>query len=110
MAVWWEAPVEILGAFARLVRERSLTPAGQTQARIVLDSMRRNWHEIDPGESLRDRAESLVGRFPLSAADALQLAAALTWSLGHPRNRPFISGDARLLDAAGQLGFLPIRS
>ncbi len=55
--------------------------------------------------AVRDRAESLVDRFQLTAAVALQLAAALTWRLGHPRSRPFLSGDAHLLDAARQLGF-----
>lgn len=107
--VWWAAPVEILGAFTRLVRERRILTSEQTQAQIVLDHMRRNWREIEPDQSLRDRAESLVDRFPLTAADALQLAAALMWCLGRPRNRPFISGDSRLLEAARQLGFLPVQ-
>lgn len=105
MVVWWAAPVELQGAFARLVRMRLLTSAGQAQAQIVLERLRRDWHEVYPGEPLRDRAESLVDRYALTAADALQLAAALAWCMGHPRNRPFISGDAHLLDAARQLGF-----
>jgi predicted nucleic acid-binding protein len=110
IVVWWAAPVELRGAFARLLRMGQLTPAEQTQAQIVLEGMRRNWREVDPDGHLRDRAESLVDRFSLTAADALQLAAALAWCLGHPRNRPFLSGDAHLLQAARQLGFHAIEA
>jgi len=46
-----------------------------------------------------------VDRFPLKAADAQQLAAALTWCLGRTKGRALISGDSQLLDAARQLGF-----
>jgi predicted nucleic acid-binding protein len=67
--------------------------------------MRSDWLEIDPSEPLREQAERLVDRFPLKAADAQQLAAALVWCLNRPKGRVFISGDSQLLDAAGQLGF-----
>ncbi len=110
MVVWWAAPVELKGAFSRLVRMRALTTAGETQAQIVLDRLRRNWREINPGDQLRERAESLVDRFDLTAADALQLAAALTWCMGHPRNRPFVAGDAHLLDAARATGFQAVEA
>lgn len=103
--VWWAAPVELQGAFSRLVRMGKLTPSGRAQAQIALESLRRGWREVDPDDSLRDRAESFVDRFVLTAADALQLAAAWTWCMGHPRSRPFISGDVHLRDAARQLGF-----
>ena len=105
IVVWWAAPVELKSAFARLVRMRALTIAGETQAQIVLERLRRNWREVDPSDRLRERAESLLDRFDLTAADAMQLAAALTWCMGYPRNRPFISGDSRLLDAARAIGF-----
>jgi predicted nucleic acid-binding protein len=58
-----------------------------------------------PSDSLRDEAERLIDRFPLRAADALQLAAALSWCIGRPKGRVFISGDRQLLDAARELGF-----
>lgn len=105
IVVWWGAPVEICSAFSRLVRMGQLTLAGQNEARVVLDRLRTEWHEIVPAASLRDRAERLLDRFPLKAADALQLAAAMAWCGGQPRARAFLSGDAQLLDAAGQLGF-----
>ena len=108
MAVWWSAPVEIRGAFARLLRMRQLTLTGHVEALVTLDDMRRVWHEVYPSEKLREQAERLVDRFPLKAADAQQLAAAMTWCLSRPRGRVFISGDTQLLDAARQLGFQAI--
>jgi predicted nucleic acid-binding protein len=95
----------MLGAFARMVRMGELTPNGQVQAQITLDRMRSDWLEVDPSEPLREQAERLVDRFPLKAADAQQLAAALVWCIGRTKGRVFISGDSQLLDAAQQLGF-----
>jgi len=75
------------------------------QAQVALDDLCFNWREIPPSEDLRDQAERLVDRFPLKAADALQLAAAMAWCLGCTKSRAFISGDKQLLDAARHLGF-----
>ena len=105
IAVWWSTPVEMRSGFARLVRMGQLTPNEHVQAQVRLDRMRRIWQEVDPSEPLREQAERLVDRFPLKAADAQQLAAALAWCIGRPKGRAFISGDSQLLDAARQLGF-----
>jgi predicted nucleic acid-binding protein len=105
MIVWWAAAVEIRGAAARLLRMGLLTSNQQVGARVRLEGLRSRWQEISPGPSLRDQAEQLLDRFPLKAADALQLAAALAWCSGSPRGRGFISGDVQLLDAARQVGF-----
>jgi predicted nucleic acid-binding protein len=110
MFVWWAAPVEVRGAFARLLRMGQLTSNGHVQAQVVLDELRAKWREISPGQALRDQAERLVDRFPLRSADALQLAAALAWCSGRPKGRAFISGDSQLLDAARQLGFQATRA
>ena len=110
MYVWWAAPVEIHGAFARLARMGLLTPNGQVQALAVLDKIRSKWREILPSIEIRDRAEQLLDRFALRSAHALQLAAALAWASGKPTTRTFISGDAQLLDAARQLGFKVVKA
>jgi len=110
MVVWWAAPVEIRGAFTRLLRIRNLTPNGQVQALVALDGFRSKWSEVFPNPKVLSNAERLIDRFPLRAADALQLAAAFVWTSGRPRNRPFISWDMQLLDAAEQLGFAQIRA
>jgi predicted nucleic acid-binding protein len=110
MAVWWSAPVEMRGAFARLARMGQLSPNEHVQAQVRLDRMRSDWREIEPSEALREQAERLVDRFPLKAADAQQLAAALTWCLGRTKGRAFISGDSQLLDATRQLGFQAVEA
>jgi predicted nucleic acid-binding protein len=105
MAVWWSAPVEVRAPLRVLVRMGQMSPNEHVQAQVRLDRMRSDWLEVDPSESLREQAERLVDRFPLKAADAQQLAAALAWCIGRTKGRAFISGDSQLLDAARQLGF-----
>src|ERR1017187_7079024 len=68
MAVWWSAPVEVRGAFARLVRMGQMTPNEHVQAQIRLDRMRSDWLEVDPSEPLREHAERLVDRFQIGRA------------------------------------------
>lgn len=108
--VAWFAPVEIRGGIARLLRNGQIAPNQQVQALVLLDIYRGDWREISPTAAMRQKAEDFVERFPLRAADALQLASAWEWCQGHPRTRPFISGDPRLLDAALQLGFKVIEA
>ena len=108
--VWWAAPVEIHGGFARLLRMGQLTSNQNVGAMVRLDKLRSKWREIQPVSEIRDRAERFLDRFPLRSADALQLAAAIAWASGKPSTRKFISGDAQLLEAAKQLGFQTIQS
>lgn len=108
--VWWAAQVEIRAAAARMLRTGQITPNEQVVAQVRLDEMRSRWREVLPSDSVRADAERFLDRFPLRAADALQLASAFVWTSGRPLNRPFISGDLQLLDAAGQLGFMQIRA
>ena len=110
MVVWSGTPLEIRGAIAREMRMGKISPNEQVQALVKLDSMRRKWTEIDPDDEVRDRAELVIERHQLRAADALQPAAALEWCGGHPRDRVFIGGDEQLLVAATQAGFNPIKA
>jgi predicted nucleic acid-binding protein len=105
LIVWWSAPVEVRGAFARLLRMGHITSSEYTAAQVDLNQLRHSWREIQPSLPLRDDAESFVDRFHLNAADAQQLAAANIWGGGRPSGRAFLSGDAQLLAAARQLGF-----
>lgn len=110
MAVWWSTPVEIRGAFARLLRMGQLTSLEHVEAQVRLDRVRFVWREVYPNQELREQAERLVDRFPLKAADAQQLAAALSWCVDRPKGRVFIAGDSQLLDAARQLGFQAVEA
>jgi predicted nucleic acid-binding protein len=96
-------------AFARLLRMSQLTLVEQAAAQIELEYLRRTWREMLPDEPVRQEAEKLVDRFPLKAADAQQLAAALMWCAHKPAGQAFISGDAQLIGAAHQVGFQTIQ-
>jgi predicted nucleic acid-binding protein len=103
--VWWATCVEARSAFARELRGGALTAEEHTRAQEYLSRLKRKWREVQPSESLRTMAEELLDRYPMRAADALQLSAAYTWSMRRPFNRHFISGDRRLSEAAQSIGF-----
>jgi predicted nucleic acid-binding protein len=105
MVVWWGTPVEARSAFARLVRDGSLTDTERVRAVRLLDQLRPSWDEIQPSERVRAIAEDLPDRHGVRALDALQLAAALVWCRERPNRRPFICFDDRLSRAAAAAGF-----
>ena len=63
------------------------------------------WLEIEPLEQVRKRAMRLLRIHRLRAADALQLAAALTAADEDPKRLDLVSSDDRLLQAARREGF-----
>lgn len=78
-------------------------PARVALRRIAL--LAEHWTEVDALSLVRDRAERLLGAHSLSAADALQLAAALLLVEDRPRGRAFVTVDDRLGIAAEAEGF-----
>ncbi len=105
VVAWWATPVEARSAFARELRAGTLTRLEYKQALQKFNVIRAGWYEIQPAEELREIAESMLERYQLRGADALQLAAAYVWSGGRPFERHFIGCDKRLLDAAKEAGF-----
>lgn len=105
MLVWWATEIEAASAISRMERAGDLgeTPADRGLAR--LDKLAADWHEVEPGDSVRRIARRLVRTHPLRAADALQLAAAIVGAEGDPSSLPFVSIDDRLNDAARREGF-----
>ena len=73
---------------------------------VRLNDIRNRWTEIPPSPELREDAERLLRGHPLSAADALQLAAALCAARNAPQPLPFVCLDDRLRDAARSEGFI----
>lgn len=106
MVVWWGTPIEARSAFARLVRDGSLTDAERIKAIRLLEQLRQSWDEIQPSERVRTLAEDLPDRLGVRAADAVQLAAALVWCRERPDRRPFVCYDERLSRAAANVGFV----
>lgn len=105
IATWWGSSVECASALHRLDREHGL---GATQMLGPFGQLRKlagAWREVQPSERLRGRAVRLLGVHPLRAADALQLAAALVVAEEDPGLVDFVSGDARLAEAARREGF-----
>lgn len=105
LVVWWASRTECISAFARRRREGYLSVSTESRAGELLAVLSAAWSEIQPSDSLRSRAERLLGVHPLRAADAFQLAAALLWSQGETRGHHFVSFDQRLRTAAAQEGF-----
>ncbi len=105
MVVWWGTPVEVRSALARLVRTGELSPEGKVAAQVRLERLQGVWSEILPTEQVRALAQTLPDVYGLTAADSLQLAAALIWCGERPRGKPFVVLDARLSSAAARAGF-----
>ena len=54
MVVWWGSVVECASAIARLHRDGVLSARDERAARAALETLRRSWHEIQPGEGVRE--------------------------------------------------------
>jgi predicted nucleic acid-binding protein len=105
MVTWWASRVEVASATSRLLRDGQLTPAAGRAVRESLETLCDSAAEIEPHESLRERALRLLATHPLRAADALQLAAALVWCQERPKGCGFVCLDERLGEAARREGF-----
>lgn len=95
-----------------LVRLRSTATRGsvsgedEDEACDNLEVLRTAWLEIQPTDDLRTLAGRLLRVHPLRAADALQLAAALTWAGSRP-SEEFVTLDERLRETARLEGLTP---
>ena|ERR1700761_5766512 len=104
-AIWWATPVEMVGALCRAEREGRISSAEYIQAKAKAQIIESNSQIILPGNPLRQQACSFLEQFPLRTADALQLAAAMTWCEAKPKGNVFLSFDDRLRAAARALDF-----
>ena len=103
--VWWETSVEICSALARLERENKISAQKRSKAEQRLEILEKVWTEIQPEPRIKELARTFPSTYGLKAADSLQLAAALVWCNEIPKNKDFISGDAKLLKVAEDVGF-----
>src|ERR1035441_2839697 len=77
ITVWWATPVEIMSGLTRLERMNEIR---QDQFQVGEQfglSLAKIWDTVDPSAPILARAYSLLQIYPLRAADALQLAAAI---------------------------------
>jgi predicted nucleic acid-binding protein len=105
MIVWWATAVECVAAIARQEREGFLTAEKINDVGDALRELRTRWREVPPSTRLRDLAMRLLRSYPLRAADALQLAAALVAAEERPDTLGFVCLDDRLALAASREGF-----
>jgi len=103
--VWWSTQIEIISGLTRLLRMREIDGTEFVEGKQVARAVAMTWSAIDPSAHIEREARALLELYPLRAADALQLAAALAWCEGKPKGKVFLSFDQRLSDAAGQAGF-----
>jgi predicted nucleic acid-binding protein len=105
MTVWWSTPIECLSAISRAERDGRISAVEGDDAVAAFRLLRTGWSEVDATSRLREIAERIARTQPLRAADACQLAAAITAAEGAPATLPFITLDARLAAAANREGF-----
>jgi uncharacterized protein len=106
MAAWWATAVECESALQRRLREGTLAPPDAKLARDRLADLSQTWYEVNPTAAVRKLAVRLLRTHPLRAADALQLAAALSLQNAGLTQLTFACADQRLLQAA-QIEDLP---
>ena len=105
MVAWWATEIECTSAIARRQRLGQLPENVAAEAFVRLKALREGWHEVEPGEELRESAKRLLRVHDLRTADALQLAAAVYVAEARPSTLEFVSLDDRLLAAARREGF-----
>lgn len=106
VAVWWGTSVEYASAVARRIRDGSVIVDRLDELVNFIDDLSTRWFEVQPDSKIKESAKMLVHRYPLRAADSLQLAAALSFVERYSRNTGFVCFDARLNWAATQEGFV----
>jgi hypothetical protein len=105
IVVWWATRVECVSALSRRLREGSIQSGAELEAKTILSALSSAWSEVQPTELVRLRAERLLMVHPLRAADAFQLAAALTWAQESPVGLDVVCLDQSLRLAIAKEGF-----
>jgi predicted nucleic acid-binding protein len=103
--VWAFAATEVISALSRKRREGKLDRALFTAAKQRLAKLEQAWNEVTQYDAVRARARRLLESHPLSAADALHLAAALVVVDERATSTTFVTFDGRLAEAAEKEGF-----
>jgi uncharacterized protein len=105
MLAWWGSAVECASALARLERDAALDAKAAELAFQRLALIADAWHEVEPGELVRENAIRFLRVHLLRAADALQIAAAFVAAERRPASLQVVTLDDRLADAMRKEGF-----
>ena len=105
IVVWWGSRAECASAIFRKTREGRLVDSDLEPVLDRLHHIMTDALVIRPEDALLDTAIRLMRRNSLSAADAVQLSAAVTWCRERPQGKGFVCLDQRLREAARREGF-----
>jgi predicted nucleic acid-binding protein len=105
VTIWMMTVVELKSAIARKQRERPDLTELCKQAILSVRDAAATWVEIEDAAAARYHAERIIVNYPLRAADALQLGAALIAADGDPQSLELVTLDRRLAEAAQREGF-----
>ena len=100
IVTWAWTRTEIVGAVERRTGEGSLSRSQRREVLRRLDAFARSWDEVTDMLAVRSRANALLARHPLRAADAGQLGAALLVQEQIAGVLDFVCLDRRLSSAA----------
>jgi predicted nucleic acid-binding protein len=106
IVAWWSTEIECTSAVARRQRLGRLRDNVVAEAAVRLGALRAAWHEVEPGEEVREAAKRLLRVHDLRTGAALQLAAAFFVAEARPSTLEFVALDDRLLAAARREGFV----
>ena len=100
IVTWAWTRTEIVSAVERRTREGSLSRKQRREVLERFDTFAGNWDEVTDLLAVRSRANALLARHPLRAADAGQLAAALLVQEHLAEPLTFVCLDQRVSSAA----------
>lgn len=104
IATWVWSCTEIVSAVERRARAGAISPDQRLSVLRRLLLLADSWDEVTDTLAVRSRANSLLARYPLRAADAGQLGAALLLQEHSVSALPFVCLDRRLSAAARHEG------
>lgn len=104
IVTWSWTLVELTSAVERRARKQVVTRAERRDLLRRFAALARTWDEVAELDLVRRRAVGLLARHPLRAADAGQLAAALTAAEDDAASLTFVCLDRRLSEAAEREG------
>jgi len=105
VTTWIWTRTEVISAIERRVRQGLILAPERRPVLGRLDDLAAGWDEVTEILAVRARANALLARHPLRAADAGQLGAALQVREQTGAGLPFVTRDRRLALAAEREGF-----
>ena len=104
IVTWTWTHTEIISAIERRTREGSFSRVQRGEALRLFEDLASRWDEVTDMIAVRSRANALLARHSLRAADAGHLGAALFVQAKSSEPLPFVCLDIRLSTAAGLEG------